>query len=352
MIEIELVFPPPPPPPPPPFSLYQVYVDQPSVEDTVSILRGLRERYELHHGVRISDSALVDAAVLADRYIADRFLPDKAIDLVDEAAAKLKMEITSKPAPLDEVDRKVVQLEMERLSLAKAAPQDRAAAARLATLEASLKELQAKQKELASSWDAEKGRMERIARVKAEIERVNIEVQAAERDYDLNRAAELKYGTLLDLGRQLEEAEKELEQAASDPGRPRLLHEVVTEADIADIVAKWTGIPVAKLVASERDKLLHLPDELHRRVVGQDDAVDLVSDAIQRSRAGLSDPNRPIASFMFLGPTGVGKTELAKALASFLFNTEDAIVRIDMSEFMEKHSVSKLVRNVRGGERK
>ena len=321
----------------------QVYVDQPSVEDTVSILRGLRERYELHHGVRISDSALVDAAVLADRYIADRFLPDKAIDLVDEAAAKLKMEMTSKPSALDEVDRKVVQLEMERLSLVKAAPQDRAAAARLATLEASLADLKVRQADLGASWGAEKARMERLAKVKGEIERVNIEVQAAERDYDLNRAAELKYGTLLDLQRQLDAAEAELEAAAADPSHPRLVHEMVTEADIADIVAKWTGIPVSKLVASERDKLLHLPDELHKRVIGQDDAVDLVADAIQRSRAGLSDPNRPIASFMFLGPTGVGKTELAKALASFLFNTEDAIVRLDMSEYMEKHSVSRLV---------
>ena len=298
-------------PPTPHSPSLQVLVDQPSVEDTISILRGLRERYELHHGVRISDSALVDAAVLADRYIADRFLPDKAIDLMDEAAAKLKMEITSKPGALDEIDRKVLQLEMEKLSLAKATPGDRAAAARLAGLDASLTTLKKQQFTLNAAWEAERARMDRLARVKAEIDRVNLDVAAAERDYDLNRAAELKYGTLLDLGRQLADAEADLEKAAAD-GSPRLLHEVVTEQDIAAIVAKWTGIPVTKLVASERDKLLDLPNELHKRVVGQDEAVEAVADAIQRSRAGLSDPNRPIASFMFLGPTGVGKTELAK----------------------------------------
>eukprot|EP00878_Enallax_costatus_P004104 GHUV01004332.1.p1 GENE.GHUV01004332.1~~GHUV01004332.1.p1 ORF type:complete len:464 (+),score=125.73 GHUV01004332.1:365-1756(+) len=320
----------------------QVYVDQPSVAQTVSILRGLRERYEVHHGVRISDSALVEAAVLSDRYLADRFLPDKAIDLVDEAAAKLKMEITSKPEALDEIDRKVLQLEMERLSLQKAAPNDRAAAARLGHLDAELSKLKQDQQQITGRWRSEKDEMNRLQYLKEEIERVNLEIQQAERDYDLNRAAELKYGTLMELQKQLKTAESSLQQKASSNGS-RLLKEEVTEADIAEIISKWTGIPVSKLVASEREKLLHLPDELHKRVVGQDDAVEAVADAIQRSRAGLSDPNRPIASFMFLGPTGVGKTELAKALASFLFNTEDAMVRIDMSEYMEKHSVSRLI---------
>eukprot|EP00879_Flechtneria_rotunda_P008426 GHRR01008827.1.p1 GENE.GHRR01008827.1~~GHRR01008827.1.p1 ORF type:complete len:841 (+),score=295.71 GHRR01008827.1:296-2818(+) len=318
----------------------QVYVDQPSVAQTVSILRGLRERYEVHHGVRISDSALVEAAVLSDRYLADRFLPDKAIDLVDEAAAKLKMEITSKPLALDEIDRKVLQLEMERLSLQKAAGNDRAAKARLANLEAELSRLKEEQKRITEKWRLEKDEMQRMQYLKEEIERVNLEVQQAERDYDLNRAAELKYGTLMELQKQLRAAEEAL---AKKSGGSKLLKEEVTEADIQEIIAKWTGIPVSKLVASEREKLLHLPAQLHKRVVGQGDAVEAVADAIQRSRAGLSDPNRPIASFMFLGPTGVGKTELAKALASFLFNSEDAMVRIDMSEYMEKHSVSRLI---------
>mmetsp|Transcript_29892 Transcript_29892/g.66115 ORF Transcript_29892/g.66115 Transcript_29892/m.66115 type:complete len:1085 (+) Transcript_29892:60-3314(+) len=319
----------------------QVYVDQPSVAQTVSILRGLRERYEVHHGVRISDSALVEAAVLSDRYIADRFLPDKAIDLVDEAAAKLKMEITSKPEMLDEIDRKVLQLEMERLSLNKAATNDRGAAARLAGLDAELQKLKGQQAEITEQWQREKSEMSRIQDIKEEIERVNLEIQQAERDYDLNRAAELKYGTLIELQKQLKGAEEALVRKGS-VGR-KLLKEEVTEADIAEIISKWTGIPVAKLVASERDKLLHLSDELHKRVIGQDEAVEVVADAIQRSRAGLSDPNRPIASLMFLGPTGVGKTELAKALATYLFNTEEALVRIDMSEYMEKHSVSRLI---------
>ncbi|KAG2501027.1 hypothetical protein HYH03_000847 [Edaphochlamys debaryana] len=326
----------------------QVYVDQPSVAQTVSILRGLRERYEVHHGVRISDSALVEAAVLSDRYIADRFLPDKAIDLVDEAAAKLKMEITSKPLALDEVDRKVLQLEMERLSLQKAAGSDRAAAARLTTLDGELARLKEDQRSLTEQWKREKADMEKVQDVKEEIERVNIEIAQAERDYDLNRAAELKYGTLHNLQTQLKAAEETLARKAQAGGNgaegaSKMLKEEVTEADIAEIISKWTGIPVSKLVESEREKLLHLAAELHKRVIGQDEAVEAVADAIQRSRAGLSDPNRPIASFMFLGPTGVGKTELAKALAQFLFNTEDAMVRIDMSEYMEKHSVSRLI---------
>ncbi|KAG2435116.1 hypothetical protein HXX76_007201 [Chlamydomonas incerta] len=320
----------------------QVYVDQPNVAQTVSILRGLRERYEVHHGVRISDSALVEAAVLSDRYIADRFLPDKAIDLVDEAAAKLKMEITSKPLALDEIDRKVLQLEMEKLSLTKAANSDRAAASRLAALDAELEDLKDQQKVITGQWRKEKDDMGRVQDLKEEIERVNIEIAQAERTYDLNRAAELKYGTLHSLQASLKAAEEALSQAETHDGK-KLLKEEVTESDIAEIISKWTGIPVSKLVESEREKLLHLADELHRRVIGQEAAVDAVADAIQRSRAGLADPNRPIASFMFLGPTGVGKTELAKALAQFLFNTEDAMVRIDMSEYMEKHSVSRLI---------
>lgn len=318
----------------------QVFVDQPNVAQTVSILRGLRERYEVHHGVRISDSALVEAAVLSDRYVADRFLPDKAIDLVDEAAAKLKMEITSKPLQLDEIDRKVLQLEMERFSLNKAATTDKAAKARLAALDSELRKLKDEQGRITSQWQKEKSEMGRLKDLKEEIERVNLEVQQAERDYDLNRAAELKYGTLIELQKQMKAAEETLAKKA---GGARMLKEEVTEADIAEIISKWTGIPISKLVESEREKLLHLGDELHRRVIGQDEAVEAVADAIQRSRTGLTDPNRPIASFMFLGPTGVGKTELAKALAAYLFNTEEAMVRIDMSEYMEKHSVSRLV---------
>nr|TKS08301.1 hypothetical protein D5086_0000105460 [Populus alba] len=282
----------------------QVFVDQPTVEDTISILRGLRERYELHHGVRISDSALVEAAVLSDQYISGRFLPDKAIDLVDEAAAKLKMEITSKPTALDEINR-------------------------------------SKQAELTEQWEHEKSVMTCIQSIKEEIDRVNLEIQQAEREYDLNRAAELKYRSLSSLQRQLESAEKELDEYVKS-GKS-MLREEVTGDDIAEIVSKWTGIPISKLKQSEREKLLHLEDELHKRVVGQDPAVKAVAEAIQRSRAGLSDPHRPIASFMFMGPTGVGKTELAKALASYMFNTEEALVRIDMSEYMEKHSVSRLV---------
>jgi ATP-dependent Clp protease ATP-binding subunit ClpB len=319
----------------------QVYVDQPSVPDTISILRGLRERYELHHGVKITDSALVEAATLSDRYIADRFLPDKAIDLVDEAAAKLKMEMTSKPSALDEVDRRVVQLEMEKLSLQKAAPTDKGAASRLGSITAEIDQLKKKQEALSERWEAEREEMNKVQRLREEIDRVNIEIQQAERDYDLNRAAELKYGTVLDLQKQLEQAEEELN--VSEKSENRMLHPEVTEGDIGEIVSKWTGIPVSKLMASDREKLLHLAEELHDRVIGQEEAVDAVADAIQRSRAGLSDPNRPIASFMFLGPTGVGKTELAKSLAEYMFNTESAMIRIDMSEYMEKHTVSRLV---------
>ncbi|KAL0016513.1 hypothetical protein SO802_003582 [Lithocarpus litseifolius] len=317
----------------------QVFCDQPSVEDTISILRGLRERYELHHGVKISDSALVSAAVLADRYITGRFLPDKAIDLVDEAAAKLKMEITSKPTELDEIDRAILKLEMEKLSLKN--DTDKASKERLSKLENDLTSLKQKQKELTEQWDREKALMTKIRSIKHEIDRVNLEMEAAEREYNLSRAAELKYGTLMSLQRQLEEAEKNL--ADFRKSGKSLLREEVTDLDIAEIVSKWTGIPLSNLQQSERDKLVHLEQVLHKRVIGQDLAVKSVADAIRRSRAGLSDPNRPIASFMFMGPTGVGKTELAKALAGYLFNTENALVRIDMSEYMEKHAVSRLV---------
>ncbi len=317
----------------------QVYIDQPSIEDTISILRGLKERYEVHHGVKIADNALVAAAVLSTRYISDRFLPDKAIDLVDEAAAKLKMEITSKPEELDEIDRKILQLQMERLSLQKES--DPASRERLERLEKELADLTEEQRTLSAQWQAEKDVIANIQSLKEEIDRVNIEIQQAERDYDLNRAAELKYGKLTDLQRQLGVAETRLHETQTS-GKT-LLREEVSEADIAEIISKWTGIPVSKLVESEMQKLLHLEDELHQRVIGQDEAVTAVADAIQRSRAGLADPKRPIASFIFLGPTGVGKTELAKALAAYLFDTEDALVRIDMSEYMEKHAVSRMI---------
>jgi ATP-dependent Clp protease ATP-binding subunit ClpB len=317
----------------------QVYIDQPNVEDTISILRGLRDRYELHHGVKISDTALVAAATLSNRYISDRFLPDKAIDLVDEAAAKLKMEITSQPEALDEINRKVIQLEMECLSLKKET--DRESLDRLEKLNKELGDLKEEQTTLKAQWEAEKSVIDNIRKLKESIEHVNVEVQQAERDYDLNKAAELKYGKLTDLQRQLEVAEVNLKEAQTS-GRS-LLRQEVTEEDIAEIISKWSGIPISKLVESEKEKLLQLEDVLHDRVVGQEEAVTAIADAIQRSRAGLADPNRPIASFIFLGPTGVGKTELAKALAAYLFDTEDSMVRIDMSEYMEKHSVSRLV---------
>jgi len=277
--------------------------------------------------------------VLSNRYITDRFLPDKAIDLVDEAAAKLKMEVTSKPEELDEVDRKILQLEMERLSLQKET--DAASRDRLDKLDRELADLKETQAAFNAQWQAEKDILDERKDLKEAIDKVTIEIEQAERDYDLNRAAELKYGKLAQLHKQLEEAETRLNQTQTS-GKS-LLREEVTESDIAEIISKWTGIPISKLVESEMQKLLHLEDELHHRVIGQDEAVTAVSDAIQRSRAGLSDPNRPIASFIFLGPTGVGKTELAKALATFLFDTEEAMVRIDMSEYMEKHAVSRLI---------
>merc|ERR1711959_417585 len=329
----------------------QVYVDAPSVEDTVSILRGLRERYELHHGVRISDSALVEAAVMSDRYISDRFLPDKAIDLMDEAAAGLKMENTSKPQALDEITRKVMQLEMERLSLERegggsgsGSKRKSVERNRLEAIESELKQLKGRESELESQWLAEKGLLEEVQTLKEEIDKVQIEIAQAERDYDLNKAAELKYGTLLNLQKDLESAELRVADTAEENDhKSSLLREEVTANDICDVISKWTGIPVNKLQQNEREKLLVLGDELHERVIGQDEAVQAVADAIQRSRAGLADPRRPTASFFFMGPTGVGKTELAKALASLMFNSEDSLVRIDMSEYMEKHTVSRLI---------
>ena len=318
----------------------QVLVDQPTVQDTISILRGLKERYEVHHGVRIADNALVAAAVLSSRYIADRFLPDKAIDLMDESAARLKMEITSKPEEIDEIDRKIVQLEMEKLSLGRES--DSVSKERLEKLERELAELAEQQSALNAQWQQEKGAIDDLSSLKEEIERVQLQVEQAKRSYDLNKAAELEYGTLAGLQKQLSEKETALAQDG-EAGDKSLLREEVTEDDIADVIAKWTGIPVAKLVQSEMEKLLGLEAELHQRVIGQEQAVQAVADAIQRSRAGLSDPNRPIASFLFLGPTGVGKTELSKALASLLFDSEAALVRIDMSEYMEKHSVSRLI---------
>lgn len=317
----------------------QVYIDQPSIADTISILRGLKERYEVHHGVKISDTALVAAATLSTRYISDRFLPDKAIDLVDESAAKLKMEITSKPEELDEIDRKILQMEMERLSLQKETSV--ASRERLERLEKELANLKEDQSKLNAQWQGEKQIIDQLQAIKEEIDKLNIEIQQAERNYDLNRAAELKYGNLTELHKKLDETESKLSQ--SQTGGQSLLRDEVTESDIAEIISKWTGIPISKLVESEMQKLLNLEAELHQRVVGQDEAVTAVADAIQRSRAGLSDPNRPIASFIFLGPTGVGKTELAKALAAYLFDTEEAMVRIDMSEYMEKHAVSRLI---------
>ncbi|MFL0735804.1 MAG: AAA family ATPase, partial [Prochlorococcus sp.] len=295
---------------------------------------------EVHHGVRIADNALVAAAVLSSRYIADRFLPDKAIDLMDESAARLKMEITSKPEEIDEIDRKILQLEMEKLSLGRES--DSASKERLEKLERELAELAEQQSALNAQWQQEKGAIDELSSLKEEIEKVQLQVEQAKRSYDLNKAAELEYGTLAGLQKRLIEKETALAQEG-DKGDKSLLREEVTEDDIAEVIAKWTGIPVAKLVQSEMEKLLGLEAELHERVIGQKPAVKAVADAIQRSRAGLSDPNRPIASFLFLGPTGVGKTELSKALASQLFDSEAALVRIDMSEYMEKHTVSRLI---------
>jgi ATP-dependent Clp protease ATP-binding subunit ClpB len=315
-----------------------VLVDQPSVEDTISILRGLRERYEVHHGVRIKDAALVAAAVLSNRYISDRFLPDKAIDLVDEAAAKLRTEIDSLPSELDEILRRVMQLEIEREALKKET--DPASKERLAKLEEELANLKAQADELKAQWQAEKDDVQRLRGIREQIEQTKIEVEQAERQYDLNRAAELRYGRLAGLERQLQADEERL---TSKQGQSRLIKEEVDEEDIAEVVSRWTGVPVSKLLEGEIQKLLHLDEELHQRVVGQDEAVTAVAEAVVRARSGLKDPNRPIGSFIFLGPTGVGKTELARALAEFLFDDERAMIRIDMSEYQERHTVARLI---------
>ncbi|CDR95266.1 ClpB, putative [Babesia bigemina] len=341
-----------------------VYVDQPSVEETISILRGLRERYEVHHGVRILDSALVEAAQLSDRYITDRFLPDKAIDLVDEAAARLKIQLSSKPIQLDAIERKLLQLEMERISISndggrdqsqsnavgilpdsarqKSIPENR----RIERIQKAVEKLQAEKEALTNAWLQEKGLVDAIRNIKERQDVVKVEIEKAEREFDLNRAAELRFETLPDLDKQLVQAVEAYEAHAKNvlsTGGQLMLRDEVSREDVASVVSRWTGIPVERLVRSQREKMLHLATELRKRVKGQDEAIDIVTKAIQRSRVGMSDPKRPIASFMFLGPTGVGKTELCKAVAEQLFDTDESIIRFDMSEYMEKHTVSKLL---------
>jgi len=319
----------------------QVYIKQPSVEDTISILRGLKERYEVHHGVKITDSALIAAATLSHRYITGRFLPDKAIDLVDEAAAKLKMEITSKPVELEVLDRRLMQLQMEQLSLQGEEKNDKSAQDNLERITAEIDELQIKQRELSSQWLIEKELLDEIHTLKEEEKELRLQVEQAERAYDLNTAAQLKYGKLETLQHDIESKEGKLLEIQQ--GENAMLREEVSDGDIAEIVAGWTGIPVNRLLETERQKLLELESHLHDRVIGQNEAVAIVSAAIRRARAGMKDPSRPIGSFLFMGPTGVGKTELARALAAFLFDSEEAMVRIDMSEYMEKHAVSRLI---------
>lgn len=315
----------------------KVMVDQPTVEDTISILRGLKERFEIHHGVRITDNALIACATLSDRYISDRFLPDKAIDLMDEAAARIRTEIDSMPAELDEISRKIMQLEIEKQALGKET--DASSKARLAALEKELSQLRDESNAMRAQWEGEKKAITEVKAVKQQIEDIKHQMEEAERNYDLEKLAQLKYGTLPDLEKKLE-VEKEKAEHAEEA---RLLKEEVTEEEIAEVISGWTGIPVSKLVESEREKLLKLPEILHKRVIGQEDGVKAVAEAVLRARAGLKDEKRPIGSFIFLGPTGVGKTELAKALSEALFDSEKNMVRIDMSEYMEKHSVSRLV---------
>jgi ATP-dependent Clp protease ATP-binding subunit ClpB len=315
-----------------------VLVGEPSVQDAISILRGLRERYEMHHKVRILDSALVAAAVLSDRYISDRFLPDKAIDLVDEAASKLRMEITSMPVELDEAERRIMQLEIEREALRK--EKDGASQERLAALEKDLADLKEQRDALRSRWDQERDAIQAVSDLREEIDRTRTEIEQAQRAYDYNRAAELQYGTLKELEERLREADRRLGQLQESG---KLLKEEVDAEDVSEVVSRWTGIPVSRLLEGEVEKLLKMEERLHLRVVGQDEAISAVSNAVRRSRAGLSDPNRPLGSFIFLGPTGVGKTELARALAEFLFDDDQAMIRIDMSEYMEKHAVSRLI---------
>ncbi|MCU0344732.1 MAG: AAA family ATPase [Ignavibacterium sp.] len=313
-------------------------VGEPSEEDTISILRGLKERYEVHHGVRITDGAIVAATQLSERYITDRFLPDKAIDLIDEAASKLRIEIDSMPEELDALERKVKQLEIEREALRR--EKDDASAKRLEELQDELSELVNERVQLRSHWDAEKDKIQKIRTMKSEIENLKLEAEKLERDGDLGKVAEIRYGRIVNLEKQLKTETENLAKAQQDK---RMLKEEVGAEDIAEVVAKWTGIPVSKMLESERSKLLKLEDELHRRVIGQDEAVSAVANAIRRSRSGLQDANKPIGSFIFLGTTGVGKTELARALAEILFDDEHAMIRIDMSEYMEKFSVSRLI---------
>jgi ATP-dependent Clp protease ATP-binding subunit ClpB len=313
-----------------------VMVAEPSVEDTIAILRGLKERYEVHHQVRIQDSAIVAAALLSNRYIADRFLPDKAIDLIDEAASRLRIEIDSVPVEIDEVERRIMQLEIEQQALSKES--DAASVARREAIEREVAELREQRDAMKAEWEQEKSSIDAISDVKKRLDEAQREAERAERDTDLQRAAELRYGEIPELERALEEAESH-----GGGGDVRFFKEEVDDEDVAEVVAKWTGIPVSKLMEGEVEKLIHMEERLHERVVGQDEAVEAVSNALRRSRAGLQDPNRPIGSFLFLGPTGVGKTELARALAEFMFDSEQAMIRIDMSEYMEKHSVSRLV---------
>ena len=315
-----------------------VYIDEPSVEDTVSILRGLKERYEVHHGVRIKDSACISAATLSSRYIADRQLPDKAIDLIDEAASRLRMEIDSKPAELDEVDRRKMQLEIEREALKK--ENDKASRERLKALEKELADLEERRKALRSRWEQEKDAIQAVRETKEEIDRVRHNIEEAQRLQDYERASELQYGRLSELRQQLQTQEQRLNELQEHGA---MLKEEVGSEEIAEVVSEWTGIPVSKLLEGERERLLRMEEALHRRVVGQEEAVEAVSNAVRRARAGLQDPNRPIGTFIFLGPTGVGKTELARALAEFLFDTEEAMIRIDMSEYQERHTVSRLI---------
>ena len=316
-----------------------VLVGEPTVEETISILRGLKEKYELHHSVRITDGALIACAQLSARYITDRFLPDKAIDLMDEAASILRTEIGSKPAALDEIDRKIMLLEIEREALKK--EDDEHSRERLANIEREIAEKREQSAAMTARWKREKADIDQMRALREQIDAKKLELEKAERAYDLNKMAELKYGEIPQLTQKLDELKERTEKARGEGDA--MIHEVVTEEEIAKIVSQWTGIPVARLVETEREKILHLPETLHKRVIGQDEAVDAVADAILRSRAGLSDPNRPIGSFLFLGPTGVGKTELAKALAEAMFASEQNIVRIDMSEYQEKHTISRLI---------
>ncbi len=312
-----------------------VFVDEPTVEDTISILRGLKGRYEAHHGVRVSDAAIVSAATLSNRYITDRFLPDKAIDLMDEAASRLRMQVDSKPEELDEIDRRLLQLKIEAEALKK--EKDAASKDRLNTLEEEISELQAHSDELTTAWSAEKNKLKGAATAKEQLDRAYAEMAEAQRQGDLAKASELKFSTIPQLEKLIQETE------GSEDGAEGLVSEVVKPEHIAAVVSKWTGIPVDKMMEGEREKLLHMEDALRKRVVGQDPALEAVSNAVRRARAGLQDPNRPIGSFLFVGPTGVGKTELTKALAEFMFDDDTAILRLDMSEFSEKHSVARLI---------